>query len=142
MSLINPYIYLFKGISLIQLFPKLGPACPSCDTCQLWRVLMQSWRVRLEPWRDSLYGPSTATDRLYTDTRQHYLGLLWSYFLVFTESTQCADSVIELQCPSVCLSVCLSEWCLWQFKTPTSLCPGDFQSKGISIILAYNDQFF
>ena len=29
--------------------------------------------------------------------------------------------------------------CLWQFKTPTSRCPGDFWSKGILLILACND---
>ena len=37
---------------------------------------------------------------------------------------------------SICLFVCLSVW-LWQFKTPTSRCPGGFWLKGISLILAW-----
>ena len=36
------------------------------------------------------------------------------------------------------MSVCLSVG-LWQFKTPTFGCPGDFCLNGISLILACND---
>ena len=43
-----------------------------------------------------------------------------------------ADS--ESLCPSVCFS-----FRLWQFKTPTSGCPGDFWLNGILLILSCND---
>ena len=42
----------------------------------------------------------------------------------------------------VAKSVCLSERCLWQVKTTTSRCPGDFWLKGILLILAWNDTIF
>ena len=37
----------------------------------------------------------------------------------------------------VCLSVHV-----WQFKTPPCGCPGDFRSKGILVILGYDDKYF
>ena len=63
-------------------------------------------------------------------------GYFFSWY-IFTELAHWAISVIEWRCPSVCLYVCL-----WQFKTPTSRCPGDFWSKGISLICLWWHNFF
>ena len=56
---------------------------------------------------------------------------------IFTESVHWAYSVVESQCPDVCLYVCV--WCR---KTPFSKSYGYFWSKGILLILGCDDTFF
>jgi hypothetical protein len=62
----------------------------------------------------------------------------WNLFTqcFFTESAHWANSVIESQCPSVCLFVCL-----WRLKRPSSRGRGDLWSKNLFLIIILGGNF-
>ena len=84
-----------------------------------------------------IYIATLSLTRPVGQVSEKYISL--NVFLVFQSigPNQSADLVIELPCPSVCLSVCL-----WQLKTPSSGGRGDFWSNRFLLMFTCHDTIF